>query len=208
MSPASASRTSPTLLGRLRQAPTDQEAWACFVDRYGPKIYEWCRAWRLQEADAEDVTQAVLLRLARRMGRFAYDPAKSFRGWLRTLTRHAVCDFLKQRKGGHVGSGDSQVLEWLQTVEAREDLAARLEEEYDRELLEEAMARVRLRVPPRRWEAFRLAALEGLSGAEVAARLQMKVATAYAERSKVQAIVGEELRKLEAAGDRAGEEHP
>jgi hypothetical protein len=28
----------------------------------------------------------VLVRLAERMGTFAYDPSKSFRGWPRTLT--------------------------------------------------------------------------------------------------------------------------
>src|SRR5437870_3519243 len=49
-------RTSPTLLGRLRQPADDQAAWAAFVDRYGPLILGWCRAARLQDADAEDVT--------------------------------------------------------------------------------------------------------------------------------------------------------
>ena len=33
-----------------------------------------------QEADAKDVTQMVLVRLAERMRTFAYDPSKSFRG--------------------------------------------------------------------------------------------------------------------------------
>jgi WD40 repeat protein len=56
-------RTSPTLLGRLRRSPADQAAWAEFVDRYGPRIYAWCRHWGLQEADAQDVAQAVLHRL-------------------------------------------------------------------------------------------------------------------------------------------------
>lgn len=72
MNSASASRTSVTLLGRLRQDPTDQATWAAFVARYGPKIYAWCRRqWNLQEVDAEDVTRNVLLILARKMGTFA-----------------------------------------------------------------------------------------------------------------------------------------
>ena len=50
------SRTSVTLLGRLRQDPKDQAAWNDFVARYQPKILEWCRGWRLQESDAHDVT--------------------------------------------------------------------------------------------------------------------------------------------------------
>ena len=62
----------------------------------------------------------------------------------------------------------------------------------------EAMARVRLRVPPPKWEVFRLTALEGLAGAEVGQRLTMKVVTVFAVRSKVQKMIQEEIRKLEA----------
>src|SRR5262245_30445388 len=71
--------TSTTLLRRLQHEPADQEAWAEFVRRYGPQVYRWCRRWRLQEADAEDVTQAVLVRLSARMRTFSYDPVRSFR---------------------------------------------------------------------------------------------------------------------------------
>jgi RNA polymerase sigma-70 factor (ECF subfamily) len=71
MEGASGSKTSVTLLGRLRQYPTDQAAWADFVERYGRKIYGWCRHWDLQKADAEDVTQTVLLLLTQKMSTFA-----------------------------------------------------------------------------------------------------------------------------------------
>ena len=36
------SRTSVTLLGRLRHDPKDQAAWNEFVARYEPKIFQWC----------------------------------------------------------------------------------------------------------------------------------------------------------------------
>src|SRR5712671_4103696 len=108
-----ASRTSVTLLCRLRDAPDDAAAWEAFVRRYGPKIYEWCRQWKLQEADAEDVTQNVLLRLARNLRSFSYDATRSFRGWLRTLTQHALSDFLEDRQGSTAGSGDSRILDVL-----------------------------------------------------------------------------------------------
>jgi RNA polymerase sigma factor (sigma-70 family) len=58
-------------------------------------LYRWCRRWGLQEADAQDVTQAVLARLAAKMNSFRYDPAGSFRAYLKTLARYAWCDFLK-----------------------------------------------------------------------------------------------------------------
>ena len=75
-----------------------------------------------------------------------------------------------------------------------------IEREGDRELLEKAMALVRLRVKPHTWEAFRLMAFEGVSGAEVAERLGMKVGTVFVARSKVQRMLQEEMQKLEEPG--------
>jgi len=48
-----------------------------FVEHYGSKIYEWCRRWNLQEADAQDVTQNVLLKLAEKMRDFEYEPVRA-----------------------------------------------------------------------------------------------------------------------------------
>jgi RNA polymerase sigma factor (sigma-70 family) len=194
------SGTRITLLGRLRRDPTNQAAWAEFVDQYGPKIYAWCRKWSLQEADAQDVTQNVLLKLARKMGEFVYDPSRSFRAWLKTLTYHAWSDFLDSRRRPGQGSGDSGVAEILLSVEAREDLVRQLEEEFDRELLNEAMLRVRLRVAPQTWQAFTLTALEGLPGAEAAKRIPMQVAQVFVAKRRVQKMLREEVARLEQSG--------
>ena len=59
------SDTSASLLVQLQQVPADQAAWAAFVRRYGPLIHGWCRRWGLQEADALEVDQEVLLKLVR-----------------------------------------------------------------------------------------------------------------------------------------------
>jgi RNA polymerase sigma-70 factor (ECF subfamily) len=170
------------------------------VDTYGPKIHRWCRQWGLQDADAQDVTQTVLVKLAEKLRSFRYDPQRSFRGWLKTLTHHALSDFLDSRRRPGRGSGDDQVLALLEKLEARADLVQRLEEEFDRELVEEAMARVRLRIRPRTWEAFRLTALEGLSGAAAGERLEMKVAAVFVAKSEVQKKLAEEMRALDGSG--------
>jgi RNA polymerase sigma-70 factor (ECF subfamily) len=197
-------QTSETLLSRLRRSPTDQAAWGEFVDRYGPMIYDWCRRWHLQEADARDVCQDVLLRLARLMRTFSYDRAGSFRGWLKTLTRHALANFTARRKRTGAITSDPRAAGLLTTVAAHEDLVQRLEEEFDRELLERAMARVRRRVEPHTWEAFRLLALEGWPGARAAVQLHMKVATAFVARSKVQHLLREEIHRLETPDGEEG----
>jgi RNA polymerase sigma factor (sigma-70 family) len=195
-----ATQTSISLLGRLRQDAKDQAAWEEFVRRYGQQIYRWCRKWQLQEADAQDVTQTVLVKLAEKMRTFTYDPARSFRAYLKTLTHYAWCDFLQAHKRPGAGSGGSEVLQVLQAVEARDDLVRHLNQEFDQELLEEATARVRQRVEPHTWEAFRLTALEGLSGADAAQRLGLNVATVFKAKSKVQKMLQQEIRSLEEPG--------
>jgi RNA polymerase sigma-70 factor (ECF subfamily) len=197
MNDYSTSKTSATLLGRLRQDPNDQAVWSEFVGRYGPKIIEWCRRWNLPDADSQDVTQEVLVILARKMSTFAYDPARSFRGWLKTVTRHAWGHYLESRERPGRGTGGDQAIATLESVEAGDDLVQRLNEEFDRELLEEAIVRVRIRVAPHTWEAFRLTALENQSGAEAAEALGMQVMTVFKAKSKVQKMLQEELLALD-----------
>lgn len=191
------SATDVSLLARLGRNPMDDLAWRDFVTRYGRRIYAWCRHWQLQEADAEDVTQNVLMILAEKMREFRYDPAGSFRAWLKTVTQHAWSKFVAKRQRLGVGTGDSQALAQLQSLESRDDLAAKLEEEFDRELLDLAMLRVAQRVESHTWRAFQMLALEGVSGVEAAAKLSISVALVYVAKSRVQKLIQEEIRQLE-----------
>src|SRR5262249_38927697 len=123
-------------------------------------------------------------------------PSQSFRAWLKTITRHALSDYVSSPKRNERGAGDTRGVEILANLEARDDLTARLEKEFDNEVLEEAFARVQLIVGPEKWEVFRLLAIEGLPGAEVARRTNVKLATTYVVRSKVQKLLSDEIRKL------------
>lgn len=190
-------RTRASLLERLRQTPADQKAWTEFVDRYGRKLYGWCRHWGLQETDAQDVTQDVLVRLAEKMRNFTYDPSRSFRAWLKTLARHALSDFCDAR--GRAATGGSQAVVMLQSVEAREDLVRQLEEEFDHEVLAEAAARVRARVTPKTWRVFELTAYEEYSGAQAAEALGMTVAAVFVAKGRVQKLLQDEVRRLEGS---------
>ena len=193
------SDTSASLLAQLQQAPADQAAWAAFVGRYGPLILGWCRRWGLQEADAQEVHQEVLLRLVRAMQAFRYDPARRFRGWLKTVAHHAWQDLARARRSVAAG-GDPAPDDPLQSVAARDDLAGWIERAYEQELLERAVVRVRPRVLPQTWDAFRLTALDGLPGAEVAARLGMPVTSVYKAKSNVQKLLEAEVTVLDGGG--------
>jgi len=189
--------TRVTLLIRLKQNPHDHAGWVEFVDRYGPHIYRWCRQWNLQEADAEDVTQDILVKLCQNLRAFTYDPSLAFRSWLKTVAHHAWRDFESSRRRVRAGTGDGRDSDRLLTLEAREDLVQKLENAFDLELLEVAKARVRLRVAPHTWEAFHLMAVEGMPVAEVAAKVHLQLAMVYVAKSKVQKMLQEEIGKLE-----------
>jgi RNA polymerase sigma-70 factor (ECF subfamily) len=191
-------RTSASLLDRLRRPEVDDRAWGEFVRCYEPLIRKWCQRWGVQDADARDITQSVLAKLVVKLREFEYDPARSFRAYLKTLTGYAWRDFADENRQPGVAAGGSTCWEQLQGVEARDDLLRRLDEEFDRELLDIATARVRARVEPHTWEAFRLTALERLSGSEAAARLGMKALTVFKAKSKVRKMLQEEVARLEA----------
>jgi RNA polymerase sigma-70 factor (ECF subfamily) len=138
-------RTSLNLLGRLRRDPKDRAAWSEFVARHGPRILQGCRGWGLQECDAHDVTQDVLMKLNGLMARFVYDPSGSFRGWLKTLTHHAWRDLAAERRRSGLGVGERNLSELLSNLQAGENLAEQLDAEFRREVIDRAMERIRRR---------------------------------------------------------------
>jgi RNA polymerase sigma factor (sigma-70 family) len=188
--------TSITLLMRIRQGPSDHAAWGEFIARYQQQIHGWCRRWGLQEADAEDVTQTVLVKLLRAMQSFQYDPSQRFRAWLKTVTHHAWQDLVRSRREIAAGVG-SAASDPLESVVARDDLAERFEQAYEQELLSQAFAQVSSRVQSKTWQAFRLTALEGATGAEAAAQLGMPVTAVYKAKSNVQKLLEQEVHSLE-----------
>jgi RNA polymerase sigma-70 factor (ECF subfamily) len=172
-------------------------------------VLTWCRQWRLQTADAEDVTQEVLHRLARYLHGFRYDPARGhFRGWLKTVARNAWNDLRESRRRAGWGSGDPHIHRLLEDQEARDGLAETLDEEFAREVYAEAKARVQLRVSRTSWQAFELLAKEGWSGARVAMHLHLSVAAVYMAKKRVQRMLTEEVHKLGGSGPDEKERSP
>jgi RNA polymerase sigma-70 factor (ECF subfamily) len=155
-------------------------------------IRDWCRKWGLQASDAEDVTQEVLLKFLAVIKQFRYDPNRSFRSWLKTVTNRALTDFARARQ--RITSRERGQAELLaQSPDALAELERNFEGAFDGELLGLAMHRVEKRVKPRTWQAFQLTTFEGLSGAEAAQRLDMPVAQLYVAKNRVQKLLQEEI---------------
>ena len=187
--------TSLTLLQTLRSHPDDASAWNRFVQRYQPLIVNWCLQRGLAENDADDVTQDVMLRMARFIRKFEHNKRQSFRAWLKTVTHHAWHDWAtrEQRSGG---GHDNEAV--LHSAEARDELVEQLERQHNEELMQLALLRTQLRVSESVWRAFELTALQGLGGIEAAEHLNIESAKVYADKSRVIRFLQEEVRRLES----------
>ena len=121
--------------------------------------------------------------------------ARCFRAWLKTVTQHALSDFVAWRRKdpGQTAAPIDMIAE---SAEASTDLEQRLEHAFDAEVLELAMHRVKKRVKVCTWDAFHLTAVEGLSGAAAAARLEIPVAHVFVAKNRVQKMLQEEAKAL------------
>ena len=196
--PEDHSTTSLTLLNKIREDSGNNEVWRDFVERYGPRVYQWAMNRKLQAVDAEDVTQEVLLKLARNFEKFEYDPRQSFRGWLRRVTENTIIDFLRSRLNRDKCSGGTDVIETLSQEPARIELHTYLSEAFDLEILEEAKFRVRQRVTEKRWRSWDLLTNQNLSGKEVSQQLGISTGVAYANKNQIQKLIKDEVEVLSA----------
>jgi RNA polymerase sigma-70 factor (ECF subfamily) len=127
---------------------------------------------------------------------FQYDPNGSFRGWLRRITENAIHDFVGQQRRQRAGDFIDAYAH-LDLAESREELTSRMEAAFDLELLEMAIKVVRSRVSQKRFLAWEMAARQGVGAAEIAATLDMNVATVYTAKKRVQQFLQEEIQRLE-----------
>lgn len=105
--------TRASLLSRVRD-PGDAASWREFDARYRDLVLRYCRRSGLQESDAEDVRQGVMMTLARRMRSFEYRPEVGrFRDYLRICTRRAIAKHLSRQNGAaeELSVGDMETLE-------------------------------------------------------------------------------------------------
>jgi DNA-directed RNA polymerase specialized sigma24 family protein len=75
--------------------PEDAKTWAIFTDRYGGRITSWCRRKGLDEWDAEDVTQGILMQIRDKIKTYKREKAR-FRAWLKGVTHNACVDVFRR----------------------------------------------------------------------------------------------------------------
>ena len=186
--------TRASLLVRIRDA-RDGAAWSQFVALYAPLIYGHARKHGLQDADAADLTQDVLRAVAGAINRLDYDPSRgSFRGWLFTIVRNKLRNHLQTKGRQTPGSGATSAIRLLEQQAAPEE--DQWEADYQRQLFSWAVERIRSEFQEKTWQAFWRTAVEGKSGKDVAAKLQMTVAAVYLAKGRVLARLKEEIEQV------------
>lgn len=189
--------TQHSLLARVRSAD-EQEAWEQFVLLYRPVIYRMARRRGLQDADAQDLSQTVLMRVAGAIDRWQpSEPGVRFRHWLRRVAKNAILNALTRapKDPGVGGTAAADLL--VQHPADASDLEKELRLESMRERYLRAAATVQHDVTAETWRAFQLSVVEQVPCEEVAARLDKSIGTVYAARSRVIRRLRAEVKRLE-----------
>ena len=176
----------------------NQEAWQEFAAIYRPVVYRLARRRGLQDADAEDLAQQVLVVVSKKIGDWRPStPRGAFRGWLTTITHNAVINALT-RKGGVAAVGGTGMMKKLQAIPAQSESLAEVEEELRRGLFRQAAELIRPEFQESTWAAFWLTAVEELNIVAVARRLGKNEGTIYAARSRIMRRLKEKVQELQS----------
>jgi len=193
--------TRARLLVQLRTG-SNHIAWQEFVKLYGPVIYGFARKRGLQDADAADLMQDVMRSVSAAIGRLDYDRQQgTFRGWLFTITRNKIFNFISARRIRPQGSGDSATNQLLNSHPDEEDGSTAWEMEYQRRLASLAMEQIKSEFQDNTWRAFWLTSVEGASAAEVSKQLGLSTGAIYVAKSRVLARLKEAVETIRQQED-------
>jgi RNA polymerase sigma factor (sigma-70 family) len=196
--------TRATLIQRLKNWQ-DQSSWQDFFDTYWKLIYGVALKGGLTETEAQDVVQETMISVAKHMPTFKYDPAiGSFKTWLLNMTRWRITDQLRKRGPAFAASHPTfeDTATGTRTVDrvidpASHDLAALWDTEWEKNILAVAMAKVRRRLDPRKYQIFDLYVNKAWPSEKVAAALGVSVDQVYLAKHRTTEMIKEEIKRLE-----------
>ena len=185
--------TRVSLLVQLRDGANDG-AWREFMRLYGPVVYGFARKRGLQDADAADLMQDVMRSVSTSIGRLDYDRNQgTFRGWLFTITRNRIFNFLSARRLRPQGSGDTSTHQLLDTHPDTDGGVDMWETEYQRRIAALAMERVKDEFAENTWQAFWQTAVEGKPASEISNQIGLSPGAIYVAKSRVLARLKREV---------------
>jgi RNA polymerase sigma-70 factor (ECF subfamily) len=175
----------------------NEAAWGEFVSTYEPFLRHLTRRYASSEADAADITQQILIAIARSLEGWRDDgrPA-SFRRWLNRVARNAAMKWIDRQRRQVKGQGgsDFQLRLELQPDQAEVERQAA---EYEREMILWAAEQVRGEFRPSSWRAFWAIQIEGRSVAETAEELSLSPGAIYMSKSRILARIRAKLQEFD-----------
>ncbi len=192
--------TRQSLLSRLKNWD-DRESWRDFFDTYGQLIYNLARKAGLADPESQDAVQETLIAVAKQMPGFKYDPALgSFKGWLAQITRRRIVDQLRKRRpevqpGHPEHPGNS--------IESVPDPAgfsfdALWEEEWQTQLFQAALRRVKRKVHPKQFQMFDLYVSQQWPMKAVTDMLGVSAAQVYMAKMRLSRMLKAQIRLLQS----------
>lgn len=191
--------TSLTLIERVQAR--DEKAWRQLVTLYGPLVEFWIRRSGVRKDDCPDIFQIVFQAVAKSMERFSKEqPGSTFRGWLRTITRNKVVDFIRMnvnRPGDAAGGTDARaVIEQQQWPDDEQEDPT--EVDAVRKLRLRGLEIVRGEFEGKTWDAFWRVEIEGQDVKDVAADLAVSASAVRLYKARILKRLREELGELES----------
>lgn len=183
--------TRLSLLVRLQER-RDEQAWAEFLWHYEPFLLNLFRRRGLQEADAQDVTQQVLISIATKVGDWQPDgQSASFRRWISTIARHAAIRHLTRHARYPQAGLESDVPHNQAALEAE------AVHDYQREVLAWTIEQIRSEFRETTWRAFWETAVNHRPVPDVAAELQLSAGAIYMARSRIMARLRQKAKEFD-----------
>jgi RNA polymerase sigma-70 factor (ECF subfamily) len=196
-------QTRTSLLSRLRDFE-DKESWQTFFDLYWRLLYNVARRAGLDDVDAQDVVQDTVMAVAREIPQFRYDPERgSFKQWIFRILRRRVADHFRKLYRQPAAAGISpEMLEGTDDADAivmRDgvSLSDAWDQEWERSVLDAAIAQVRAQANPKHFQVFDYCVLKEWPAAKVAATLGMNAAQVYLARHRVSLAVRRAARRID-----------
>ena len=194
--------TRATLLERLKDWQ-DASSWQDFFDTYWKLIYGVAIKGGLTQTEAEDVVQETMISVAKHIPTFKYNQnVGSFKGWLLNMTRWRIADQYRKRKPVSVrhlppGDAETDTQSANQMVDpASLDWDALWDAEWETNLLDAAMARVKRRLDPEKFQIFDFYVNKEWPPEKVAKTFGIPVDQVYLAKHRVLDIVKEEVERL------------
>jgi len=189
--------TRDSLLIQVRD-PADRDAWELFASIYRPAIVRIALARGLQYADAQDLSQQVLMAVARAVGDWEKrDESTRFRHWLSRITKNAILNALTRRPRDRAAGGSSAENLLDEVADCDGAATALIETEYRRELYLRAAKAVRVEFRAESWQAFEMSVAGGTEIEHVAATLGKSIGAIYTARSRFMFRLREVISELE-----------